>query len=570
MINRWILCLSLFTILALPLSTVAQAPDPLFPAGDGGRLQVVTHLRHESAVIDGYFSPLGTIYVAGTLDGQLHVWQGLPSDDWLAGEKRFSVEGYVPGITVTGFNSDETQLVAALGADGSELQILDARDGSTRTTFNEHDAPLLAVDFAADDQVIVSWDLFETLHVWASDSGDDVLSVEIARGYALSQDKAFLAVIDGDTMFTVYDLATGDAEFEVDAPNAQAVNYSPGGRWIATWGQALQVWDSSDGTLLFEADDVNATDAVWTPDGRFLMTQGFETATVWAIGDQGEINAGDIVDEFSVSDNQGGFKRLVIAPDGQRLVTVDQTDGGRLWQITDSGDVQQITALQGIVDDVLISPDSRTMAVLRLDFLTRFWDLDRNAILSGITLPATIEFSPTWQLIAAYTGSTVVWRALPSLEWDFATEPIARPLRRSDLRPVPTDEIARLLGIDSSTFLFAIARTEDAEWIQVELSDGMIGWLRVNTLLLLGAESDLLALPVLPTAETTFQDPNDDLPFLLGEAPTPLEDLTLENGVEGCFANLTVLVLAEADDYTQVDCGAAVGWLPTETLVFGE
>ena len=564
-LNRALVAILLSTILLMPGRLDAQ-DEALFSADNVRLLRVLTLLQHDSTIIETSFSPGGGVFLTGTLGGKLQVWQAGENTEWTRGERRFSLDGYIPGVTLNAFDSDEARMATSL--DGTTIEVRDLASGDLMSSFDGHAAPADSITFVEDGNLVVSTDFNGGAFIWDATSGEAL--DEFTDVVALSTDEQNIAVLSSDGTITLGPITAPEERITLEDDAARGLQFSPGGRWLAAWGDHLTVWETDSGDLRFRNRNLRADNAIWSPDSRFIITHSFDEAQVWAVtaNAERELEAGDRIDEFISFADAGGLRQFIIAPDGGRAVTVDLTGVARLWRINPDGQVDQIRALQGLIDEIIISPDSATIVGFRQDFLTRFWNA--NGDLRGeIGLPDTLVFSPDWRLLASHSDEIVAWRGFTSDDLTFAFPPVGRPQGRSNLRPIPSDEIARIGGLDSTQGLFAIARTVDSGWFQIILEDGSTGWVSARGLLIEASDEFIAALPAVEVARTTPQNPLDDIPFLVAPEPAPLD---VETGLTGCYSNRQVLILGqqEADGvtYFQVDCGDVTGWLAEEFLAF--
>jgi WD40 repeat protein len=569
--NRFFVAILLMFIFVMPAGLWAQEDSPPpFQADEVRLLRVLTLLLHDGTVIETSFSPGGQVFLTGTLDGRLHVWQAGENPDWTRGALRFVLDGYIPGATLTAFDSDESRLATTATASSTAIDIRDLASGELISSFEGHSSPADSITFVGDGSTVISTDFNGDLFIWDADSGDTLDQFSDVLSMSVSSDGEQLAVLTGDQIITLGPINTPEDRIMLEALAARQLEFSPGGRWLASWGDHLTVWEAEAGEMRFRQRNVRADGVDWSPDSRFLISHSFDSAQVWAVSENPDLeyDTGDMIDALPPFAEAGGLRQFLVSPNGERAITVDLTGVGRLWRINAEGQMDQIRAFTGLVDLVLFSPDSETIVIFRQDFPVRFWNVNGD-LRAELDLPDTVIFSPDWRLLASHSDEIVAWRGFTSDGFTFDFPPVGRPQGRSNLRPIPSDEIARIVGLDSTQGIFAIGRTVDASWFQAILEDGTRGWVSANSLQVEASEELIAALPSVAVARTAPQNLLDDIPFLVSPGPAPLD---AETGLRGCSANRQVLILdyQEVDDvvYVQIDCGDVTGWLVEDFLLF--
>ncbi|HLA43434.1 MAG TPA: hypothetical protein VJZ27_08375, partial [Aggregatilineales bacterium] len=351
--TKLITLFALFCIVSLiPVMVFAQDSDPVLPPAEARNLRVLTLLQHDSPVAAVEFSPAGNFFLSGTVGVQLYIWQAGAGSQHQRGELLYTLDGYLPGVTVTAFDSDEKRLAASLGADGSRIELYDTATGAPVLVFEEHTQPLHSIRFFNEDTQLISYDFFGQVFIFDAQSGAIITQFEDILDFAIAPDDNRIVLTRSDGSLIFY---APDSGSEVSDVNAEFLRFSPGGRWLALWGDGLSVWDAQNRSEYFHVSDAQVDDVIWTPDGRFLITRSFANAEIRAINPapELEIQTGDVVFSFPIF-SDGGLRQITLSPDGQRVVTVDTRGTGRIWRIEAQGEARQIGALSTLVDDVAI------------------------------------------------------------------------------------------------------------------------------------------------------------------------------------------------------------------------
>ncbi len=137
----------------------------------------------------------------------------------------------------------------------------------------------------------------------------------------------------------------------------------------------LALWDTDSGALVTELPGggeltglEGGSRAAFSPDGSLVAGVGSAgLAGVW------EVETGrSLGDPWRVSQSQANG--VVFTTDGSNLVIVDNDNYLRVWRIADRNLVQEFDH-GGLIDDVAVSPDGRTVISFGLE-VTSIWDLE--------------------------------------------------------------------------------------------------------------------------------------------------------------------------------------------------
>ncbi|MBZ0317520.1 MAG: SH3 domain-containing protein [Anaerolineae bacterium] len=489
----------LLTLLILTISPAAGQGNPAprsITAEDAANLRVLTLLAHHTAPItETSFSPNSTAFLTTSLDGTLCIWN-VAARRQTPGQLRFCLEGYSPGVTMFAWSPDDRQLAVTLG-DGLQIALYDIApivepdewaDITPIFTLPVNDTPYLSLDFVADGQRLLAHDLFDTFTLFTLDADSEVLTrVEGMEG-VMNAAASRMAVVGFDGNILLLNTADGEEFAELETDGASHALFSPGGRWLATWGgDAIQIWDTSrqripePRTLEAQADNLQ-----FTPDGRFLATWEGQNIRLWNI-ETGETTG-------TLPDHRGGVRLLIFGADSTRAVSVNTQGYARYWAISTEGVPTLRFWFEGEIDQVLVGPDSNSLITLRQDIEARFWDFERGQVRGRYDLSDAPLFSPDWTLIAISTGNLITWHGLNEDPRAFDWMPIGFTTAIINIRPTPSQELQRIGVLAANTPVFAIARTEDTTWLQIQLPDDTTGWIQPDTLRLNSNPDDLPVL----------------------------------------------------------------------------
>ncbi len=317
----------------------------------------------DSAVWDVAFDPVRPLLaVAGTYPG-VTVW-ALQPEPALGQVLRDHTEEinalvYTPSIIATAGGQQS-------GASDTAIRLWDPGTGELVRRLPGHDLAVMALDYCAESDVLVSVGLDRTLRVWN-------LTEEIAR-YALDVD-VFALTCDGDRLAMGTD--TGVIQlWDIGAdPAAWSLVDELTGHEDRIWSLDLEadilvsgsrdrsvgIWNLPTGERLHEIADAH-TDAVLAVvlnPGATMVASGGRDELVWVW----DVATGDPLTDEPLRGHENWVMALAFSPDGEWLASGSIDETAILWNVAVGrqlalpfvGHSQWVMALD-------FSPDSRTMA----------------------------------------------------------------------------------------------------------------------------------------------------------------------------------------------------------------
>jgi WD40 repeat protein len=313
------------------------------------RNELFTLSGHEGWISFIAFSPDGSRLASASGDGTAKVWN-LDTKQVI-----HDLSGHTDQVISATFSPDGKRIVTA-SLDGT-AKVWDAAGGELLLTFTGHATPLLSAQFSPDGARIATTGDDDNARVWDSSSGQElyILSdfTRIVSGAAFSPDGTILATNGGDDP-KLWDAATGELLFVLpggSGASAQLPVFTPDGRYVAVAGQdgKVSMWDTAtgrqyltfatgtpvDSQIGFSHDCTTPSTAPYPWCGSFLVTGNRDgSVRFWDVTPTGQREVLTLP----------GFWNC-LAPDGRRLYTAAEADGGDLqihtWQFTDTASVLQ-------------------------------------------------------------------------------------------------------------------------------------------------------------------------------------------------------------------------------------
>lgn len=374
---------------------------------------------------------------------------------------------HVPGIGGdVDWHPDGTVFVTEGPEESGLVDLRDAKTGDSVLTYTGHDADVNDVAFSADGSLLATAGDDGLLRVWASDSGEkeaevrgrgqvrgiafspdgtrvaagwfdegvvrvldltaggDVLEVAIqtppfGAGMSFGPDGQRLAVASWDGVF-VLDAVTGEQllRFDLSTAIAEAVAWSPDGRWIASAsdGAVPRITDAATGELHTEltghTSKVVALD--WSADGSRLATGADDgIARVFEVTNDGA------VERVVVAAREGPLWSVALSDDGDLLLTGDHiASAARVWAVGLGGGAEWAnlpTSPRASTSDAAFTPDGEGVIITGRDEAAALWDTAtgtlRTRLGPDLAAASEIEASPDGDLVATTSGGdqVTVW-----------------------------------------------------------------------------------------------------------------------------------------------------------------
>jgi WD40 repeat protein/serine/threonine protein kinase len=178
--------------------------------------------------------------------------------------------------------------------DGTDVRVVDAARGEVVQQLRGHTAPVVTVNWNADDGMLLTASEDRTARLWDVATGRTLATLERPAkvvGAWFSPDGRRFAMATADRRLTVWDTASRTLVASCDEETAGVTNarFSPDGELLVSSSidGAIKVWSASSGRLLsVVGHHVDAAMAVsFHPDGTQIISAGFDgLIRVWRLG----------------------------------------------------------------------------------------------------------------------------------------------------------------------------------------------------------------------------------------------------------------------------------------------
>ncbi len=428
---------------------------------------------HEFLSSTAQFFDDGTRMATGAGDSSVRVW------DVATGTQLQLMEG--TGYTATLAVSPNGKWLASGGSD-NELQIWNVDTGKRVALLTGHDAPVTALAFSENGDLLASGDDVGHCSLWERDpqSGSWTLSHNLL-GHSRSivaleftQGDQLLVSASGDNTCGVWNVATGKElrDRVLKHPTwITAMDVSEDGSQVLTSCDdgKVRLWSLNDSeqlaTFAPAGEDVIYTAVDISPDGEKALVTCAATGKIylWELASQLPIGP-----ESELLDLGKSAWAARFAPSGDSLISIGGNDA-RLWDVNSRKQLVRFSP-HGAVADADVSFDGRWVVTGSWDQSAKIWDTHTGKAihkLDGIHTGYvnSVQFSPNNKLIltASDDGTARLWDANTSEPLDPALVGHGDRVRQarfsSDGKRIITasnDKTARVWDTDSAKELLIL------------------------------------------------------------------------------------------------------------------
>lgn len=344
-----------------------------------------TLIGHTDSVVQGAFSPDGSLIATASNDGTVRVWDAatrrpIVEIPW----KPIPPGGLGPGphgSTLFAFSPD-SQLIATADYEGIP-RLWQARTGTLVRELVGHTSRVFAVEFDPDGKQLLTTSFDNTARVWDVATGKAV--------YALS--------------------------YVLDRRNESLLSarYSPDGKLIVlSFGaflstrlvptpagySALQLVDASSGKTIQTFPGLASLESLFSPDGKFVLN--FEgasaSAVLWTL-------SGNRLAEFRGPSNV--LSSLGFSPDGKTIIAGALDSTTWLWDTLTGKSLGVLGGHADVIKSAVISPRGTQIVTASADQTVRLWYYGPAAVAQyNFELPGVDPSQPRAQFVEELRGHT--------------------------------------------------------------------------------------------------------------------------------------------------------------------
>jgi len=266
-------------------------------------------------------------------------------------------------------------------ATGAELMTLrGAATGAELMTLRGHKGEVISAAFSPDGKRIVSGSNDKTIKIWDAATGTELMTL---RGYdgiwpgAFDPDVKRIVSNGGDNTVKVWDVATGTELMTLRGHKEEvsSVAFSPDGRRFVSGSsdKTIKIWDAATSTELMTLHDDNwVEDASFSPDGKRIISGGGDnTIKVWDSATGAEL--------MTLRGHGDWVASVAFSPDGKRIASGSNDKTIKVWDAAIRGEVVTLSGHRdkrgnNHVFSVAFSPDGKRIVSGSLDRTVKLWD----------------------------------------------------------------------------------------------------------------------------------------------------------------------------------------------------
>ena len=346
----------------------------------GGRVSSLA-FSGEATPAEAMMEQKSWLLAAGSHDHLVRIWKVRPR--WpgeLSVQQILTLTGHTAPVKAIAFSPDG-QLVAS-GSGDKTIRLWNKETGQSELTLVGHTADITSLDFSSDSRYLISGSRDRTVRIW---------NIAYRNPHPLS-------VLTGPSNLVL------DVAF---SPDDQFITAGAGDRTIRTWHYDYPR-QMELSTLSGHRNRVRAV--TYSPDGKFLASAGDNgRVNIWSL------TAGTVMHTLHVPG--GKIWDIAYSPDGQTLITCSSDDNARVW---DASTGKWSTVLRGHKSDVeraRFTPDGKYLLTVAKDEQALLWDTSNWTLVQALPIPSGglwgMDLSPDGQWLAlGYLGGNITLHKL--------------------------------------------------------------------------------------------------------------------------------------------------------------
>ena len=360
-----------------------------------------------SSIFSLAFSPDGQLLAAGSVNGEVRVWQVADYRQVMA------LSGHKGWVWSVAFSPDGAHLASA--GEDRMVRIWEMSTGQCLTKLLGHTDWIRCVAFSPDGSRLASSSDDGTIRVWQVSTGECLTTLQGAHGrvwsVAFSPDGARLVSGSEDGMVRVWEVSTGAclAMLQGHTGRVWSVAFSSNGATLASGSNdgTVQLWEVSTGACLttLQGHTDRVVSVAFSPDGARLASGSDDRMVrLW------EVSTGHCF--ATLQGHIGRVWSVAFSPDGARLASGSDDWTVRLWEVSSR---QCLMTLQGHdiwITSVSFSPDGSHFAAGSHDRTVRIWEVSTGQCLKTLrghtNWVGSVAFSPEGTLLASGSHDTTV------------------------------------------------------------------------------------------------------------------------------------------------------------------
>ena len=351
--------------------------------------------------------------------------------------------------------------------------------GSADKILRGHDASVNSVSFSPDGSKIVSGSADNTVRVWDSNTGSELMRQRVGllgtrvMSVSFSPDGSKIVFGSADNKVRVWDSNTRDEHIlfsrRMHIGRVTSVDWHGNKIVSGSWDKTVRVWDSQTEALIHEltghTEWVNSV--AFSPDGSRIVSGSLDnTVRVW------DSQTGAELMRLRVGLLGSDVNSVSFSPDGSKIVSGSDDETVRVWDSNTGDELMRLVGHTDLVMSVSFSPDGSKIVSGSDDNTVRVWDAVSGECVLGpleghTDLVNSVAWSPDRSRIVSGSldGTVRVWDVPPSV---YRPRPPSYP---------PPSQLLRDINRRSAQMLGSVARRLEV------LPDGAVATIRKKRML---------------------------------------------------------------------------------------
>src|SRR6266581_96138 len=353
-----------------------------------------------SSIFSVAFSPDGQLLAAGSVNGEVRVWQVADYRQVMA------LSGHQGWVWSVAFSLDGALL--ASGGEDRIVRIWQVSTGQCLTMLHGHTNWIRSVTFSPDGSRLASSSDDGTVRVWEVSTGECLTTFQGHTGrvvsVAFSPDGARLASGSDDRMVRLWEVSTGHcfATLQGHIGRVWSVAFSPDGARLASGSDdsTVRLWEVSSRQCLMtlQGHDIWITSVSFGPDGsHFAAGSHDRTVRIW------EVRTGQCLKTLRGHTNWVGS--VAFSPDGTLLASGSHDTTVRVWEVSTGEYLKTLQGHTDFVRSVAFSPNGARLASGSYDTTVRIWEVRTGKCLQTLrghtNWMGLLAFNPDGTLLAS-------------------------------------------------------------------------------------------------------------------------------------------------------------------------
>lgn len=327
--------------------------------------------RHTEQINSLAFCPNGKIFVSGSSDNTLRLW------DADSGRCINLFRGHTGAIFSVVFSYDCKFILS--GSEDNTLRLWDVASGKCIRSFSGHTSAIYSIAFSHDDSLILSGSKDRTLKVWDTLSGRCIQSFLGHQGaiysVAFSRDNKFLLSGSWDNTLRLWDTSSGVCieSFCGHGSAVTSVIFSIDNCHIisGSWDKTFLVWNISSGTCISSfTGHEGSINSVASSNKANLIVSGSadKTVKIW------DADSGNCIRSFS--GHVSSIFSVTLSPDSSLILSSSDDQTLKFWEATSGKCIRSLVGHGYSVFSVVISPNGSLVAGRDSRGMLQCWQID--------------------------------------------------------------------------------------------------------------------------------------------------------------------------------------------------